>query len=89
MMSGSHIYGQPKPGKDVLTVCYARQRLMTTADASLKKNLEDFQRGSPVKRSSQIFILAFISDLSVFPSEFTYPLFVRVEPVQVRSIHMK
>lgn len=36
-----------------------------------------------------ILILDFISDLSVFTSDFTYPLFALVEPVQVRSIHMK
>lgn len=72
MMSGSHFYGQPKPGKDVLTVCYTRQRLMTTADAALKKSGGFSERFSSQKK---LLILAFISDLSAFPSEFTYPLF--------------
>lgn len=55
MMSGSHIYGQPKPGKDVLTVCYTRQRLMTTADASLKKSGGFSERFSNQKKLTDIY----------------------------------
>lgn len=93
IVSVRHFYGEPKPGKEILA-------LLPTLDRDWWLQHMLHWKKKPVGLSERIsnqmelirdyiLILDFISDLSVFTLDFTYPLFTPVEPVQVRSIHMK